>query len=217
MTSSARCCQAALPNCAHGAPLTCSARRVPSCRPLRALASAAEPLRATVPDCKHDPDQLPHLPDPRPVPKVDTGINVAQYVQENYKPYDGPTTFLAGPTERTKKLWSQLEKLICVEVSGARLSGGCGSRQAALASVPELATSSVTARAAQTCDNVRYSPVAGHIQRSWHLLTPILRRFGPPRRSRRACLTWTPPSPRPSPASRRATLTRSWSRWSACR
>ena len=36
--------------------------------------------------------------------------------QENYKPYSGDGSFLAGATQRTKKLWSDLEKLLCQEV-----------------------------------------------------------------------------------------------------
>ncbi|GIL85212.1 hypothetical protein Vretifemale_13792 [Volvox reticuliferus] len=87
--------------------------RMPAFGQIRSMAaSAAEPALA----CPHDPDQLPHLPDPRPRPAVDTGINVQKYVQENFKPYSGDATFLAGPTERTKKLWSSLEKLLCTEL-----------------------------------------------------------------------------------------------------
>ncbi|PNH08689.1 Formate acetyltransferase [Tetrabaena socialis] len=91
--------------------LPTSAGRMPSFRPLRSMAaSAAEPM------ISHEPDQLTHLPDPRPKPAVEVGINVAKYVQENYKPYSGPADFLAGPTERTKALWSDLEKLLCLEL-----------------------------------------------------------------------------------------------------
>ncbi len=38
-------------------------------------------------------------------------INVRDFVQKNYKPYDGDESFLAGPTEATNKLWSELQKL----------------------------------------------------------------------------------------------------------
>lgn len=47
---------------------------------------------------------------------MDSGIHVDRYVQDNYHVYEGDATFLAGPTERTKELWAQLEKLICEEV-----------------------------------------------------------------------------------------------------
>ncbi|MCI7106583.1 MAG: formate C-acetyltransferase [Lachnospiraceae bacterium] len=38
-------------------------------------------------------------------------INVRQFIQDNYTPYDGNEEFLAGPTESTNKLWGALQKL----------------------------------------------------------------------------------------------------------
>lgn len=38
-------------------------------------------------------------------------INVRQFIQDNYTPYDGDESFLAGPTENTNKLWDALQKL----------------------------------------------------------------------------------------------------------
>ena len=38
-------------------------------------------------------------------------INVRQFIQDNYTPYDGDEAFLAGPTEATDKLWGALQKL----------------------------------------------------------------------------------------------------------
>ena len=38
-------------------------------------------------------------------------INVRQFIQDNYEPYDGDESFLAGPTEATDKLWGALQKL----------------------------------------------------------------------------------------------------------
>jgi len=38
-------------------------------------------------------------------------VNVRDFIQKNYKPYDGDETFLAGPTEATDKLWGALQKL----------------------------------------------------------------------------------------------------------
>ena len=32
-------------------------------------------------------------------------VNTRQFIQDNYKPYDGDESFLAGPTEATNKLW----------------------------------------------------------------------------------------------------------------
>ena len=38
-------------------------------------------------------------------------INVRDFVQNNYKPYDGDESFLEGPTEATNKLWGKLQEL----------------------------------------------------------------------------------------------------------
>ena len=38
-------------------------------------------------------------------------INVRDFVQNNYKPYDGDESFLEGPTEATDKLWGELKEL----------------------------------------------------------------------------------------------------------
>ncbi len=38
-------------------------------------------------------------------------INVKDFIQKNYKPYDGNEDFLAGPTEATNKLWGRLQEL----------------------------------------------------------------------------------------------------------
>ena len=38
-------------------------------------------------------------------------INVRDFIQNNYTPYDGDESFLAGPTEATDKLWGALQKL----------------------------------------------------------------------------------------------------------
>lgn len=38
-------------------------------------------------------------------------INVRQFIQDNYTPYDGDESFLAEPTENTNKLWDALQKL----------------------------------------------------------------------------------------------------------
>ena len=38
-------------------------------------------------------------------------VNTRQFIQDNYKPYDGDESFLAGPTEATNKLWGKLQKL----------------------------------------------------------------------------------------------------------
>ena len=38
-------------------------------------------------------------------------INVREFIQKNYKPYDGDESFLAAPTDATNKLWGALQKL----------------------------------------------------------------------------------------------------------
>ncbi len=39
--------------------------------------------------------------------KWQTEINVRDFIQKNYTPYDGDSSFLAGPTEATTKLWEK--------------------------------------------------------------------------------------------------------------
>ena len=40
-----------------------------------------------------------------------TSVNVRNFIQENYTPYEGDDSFLAGPTEATTKLWAQVMDL----------------------------------------------------------------------------------------------------------
>ena len=47
-------------------------------------------------------------------------INVRRFIQEHYTPYDGDARFLAGPTERTIKLWDKVKDLMAQE----RAAGG---------------------------------------------------------------------------------------------
>ena len=42
-------------------------------------------------------------------------INVRDFIQKNYPPYDGDDTFLAGPTQATKDLWAQVMDLTAKE------------------------------------------------------------------------------------------------------
>lgn len=37
-------------------------------------------------------------------------IDVRDFIQRNYTPYDGDSSFLAGPTEKTKNVWNYLEE-----------------------------------------------------------------------------------------------------------
>ena len=38
-------------------------------------------------------------------------VNTRDFIQHNYKPYDGDSSFLEGPTEATDKLWGVLQDL----------------------------------------------------------------------------------------------------------
>ena len=38
-------------------------------------------------------------------------VNVRDFIQKNYTPYDGDESFLEGPTEATNKLWARLQEL----------------------------------------------------------------------------------------------------------
>ncbi len=43
-------------------------------------------------------------------------IDVRNFVQKNYTVYEGDKSFLASPTEKTKKLWKEAETLIIEEI-----------------------------------------------------------------------------------------------------
>ena len=40
-----------------------------------------------------------------------TSVNVRDFIQKNFTPYDGDDSFLSAPTEATKKLWQQVMEL----------------------------------------------------------------------------------------------------------
>src|SRR3954470_301206 len=42
-------------------------------------------------------------------------INVRDFIQQNYEPYEGDESFLAPATERTTKLWDRLNELFVEE------------------------------------------------------------------------------------------------------
>ncbi|ERL08643.1 formate C-acetyltransferase [Olsenella profusa DSM 13989] len=47
-------------------------------------------------------------------------VNVRDFIQQNYTPYDGDASFLAGPTEATDRLWGKVQELQAAE----RAKGG---------------------------------------------------------------------------------------------
>ncbi len=40
----------------------------------------------------------------------DKEIDVRDFIQKNYTPYEGEASFLSGPTEKTKQVWQSLEE-----------------------------------------------------------------------------------------------------------
>ena len=53
-------------------------------------------------------------------------IDVRGFIQSNYTPYTGDDTFLAGPTDKTKKLWDKVLKLFEEErKNGGVLDADC--------------------------------------------------------------------------------------------
>src|SRR5678816_3097729 len=42
-------------------------------------------------------------------------VNVRDFIQQNYEPYDGDASFLAAATKRTQKIWNQLQDLFIEE------------------------------------------------------------------------------------------------------
>ena len=45
-------------------------------------------------------------------PVYQESIDVRGFVFKNITPYDGDSEFLAGPSEKTKKLWDKVKKLL---------------------------------------------------------------------------------------------------------
>lgn len=43
-------------------------------------------------------------------------VNVRDFIQENYRPYEGDDSFLVGPSEKTKRVWNEAEDLIHEEI-----------------------------------------------------------------------------------------------------
>jgi len=43
-------------------------------------------------------------------------INVRNFIQKNYTPYEGDSSFLEGPTEKTKKVWGKCLELLAKEL-----------------------------------------------------------------------------------------------------
>lgn len=50
-------------------------------------------------------------------------INVRDFIQKNYTPYEGDESFLAGPTKATNDLWAQVMELTEEEHKKRRCPG----------------------------------------------------------------------------------------------
>ena len=44
-----------------------------------------------------------------------TRVNLRDFIQRNYTPYEGDASFLVGPTARTRKVWEKLLPLLAQE------------------------------------------------------------------------------------------------------
>ena len=63
-------------------------------------------------------------------------IDVRDFIQKNYTPYDGDESFLADPTDATNTLWGKLQELQAAE----RAKGGVLDMETEIVSSPtELA------------------------------------------------------------------------------
>ena len=48
-------------------------------------------------------------------------INVRDFIQQNYTPYEGDDSFLVGPTQKTKTLWNEVNNMIVEEVKSKKI------------------------------------------------------------------------------------------------
>jgi formate C-acetyltransferase len=89
-------------------------RRRPSLLPAAAVAVPGASAASFAASAAADPAFS--LPETRPTLAKDSGINVGKYVAEGYTPYDGDASFLAGPSERTRALRAEVERLCSEEL-----------------------------------------------------------------------------------------------------
>lgn len=48
-------------------------------------------------------------------------VNVRDFIQENYRPYEGDDSFLVGPSDKTKRVWNEAEDLIHEEIRSGQI------------------------------------------------------------------------------------------------
>ena len=86
-----------------------------------------------------------------------TSVNVRDFIQSNYTPYEGDDSFLAGPTEATKTLWAQVMDLSKQE----REAGGVLDMDTKIVSsiTSHAAGQSTTPRTMKMTDALMFAPV----------------------------------------------------------
>ncbi|RHB08354.1 formate C-acetyltransferase [Holdemanella biformis] len=99
-------------------------------------------------------------------------VDVRDFIQNNYKPYDGDESFLEGPTESTNTLWEKLQKLqkeerakggvldMETEVVSSLTAYGPGYLDKDLEKVVGLQTDKPLKRAFMPCGGIRMSEEA---------------------------------------------------------
>ena len=81
----------------------------------------------------------------------ETEVNVRDFIQKNYHPYDGDDSFLEGPTQDTTDLWDQVLELSRQE----REAGG----------VLDMDTKIISTITSQTVPSTKLSPVMRQVCR----------------------------------------------------
>ena len=80
-------------------------------------------------------------------------INVRDFIQQNYEPYDGDDSFLTGATKRTQKIWATLQALFVEERKKRRPRRLADSQRPSPPTRP--ATSIATTKSSSVCRPTR--------------------------------------------------------------
>jgi formate C-acetyltransferase len=102
-------------------------------------------------------------------------VNVRDFIQRNYTPYEGDGAFLSGPTERTTNLWKKLAPLLAKEREKGhprRLAGSLehpGARSRLYRQGPRDHRRAANRRAAEARD---------HAVRGWRVVANSLEAYG---------------------------------------
>ena len=82
-------------------------------------------------------------------------IDVRDFIQANYEPYDGDESFLAAPSARTTKLWDQLSEMFKIE----REKGVYDAETSLPQTLDTYGAGSAASSDASACSAARISPV----------------------------------------------------------